>query len=234
MVTRLRSGAAWAALGAAAALGLCAMPCSAAASRSDVAATHAYVRANYAFLSISEAKVSTALKNAKTYIHEIGGECPEAGNGAPQDEAAQHMSLEAAGAIWSVTNDIAPSASRTLLHELSALHWSNPKLTHVARSYGHSMYELSRLATPPLCADVRAWSAGGFSAPPADTLSYDRHLESIEGHAIPVHLLAPFVQARDRTTFARMKQLERKLEETEVVQGFNEWDSLLETLGLSQ
>ena len=31
-----------------------------------------------------------------------------------------------------------------------------------------------------------------------------------------------------------LKQLERKLEEAEVGQGFNDWDALLETLGLSQ
>jgi hypothetical protein len=223
-----------AALGLAAALTLGAMSSSAAAASSNTAATHAYIRANYAFLSVGEADVSAAVANAKIYIHKIEGECPAAGNGAPQDGAAQHMSLEAAGAIWSVTNDIAPSASQALLRKLDGLHWSNPKLTRMARRYAHSMYELSRLPTPPLCADVRAWSASGFSTVPTDTLSYDRHVESIEGQAIPPRLLAPFVRANDRATLARMKRLERKLEEAEIGQGFDEWDALLETLGLNQ
>jgi hypothetical protein len=81
---------------------------------------------------------------------------------------------------------------------------------------------------------VRAWSASGFSTVPADALSYDAHVESIEGKAIPPHLLAAFVAPRDRATLAHMKQLERKLEEAEVGQGFNDWDALLETLGLNQ
>jgi hypothetical protein len=215
-------------------LALTVAPADALGAPQDIAATHAYIRANYAFVSASEASVSTALQNVDRYIHKIGGECPHAGAGSPQDEESQHMSLEAAGALWSVSYGTDPSPSRRFLAAVRGVRWSNPKLTRIAQRYARSMYELSKLPTPNICADVRAWSASGFQTIPASTIRFDQHVESIEGPAIPTRLLTRYVQAGDRAMLRRMESLEAKLQHTETIVGFNDWDSLLETLGLNQ
>jgi hypothetical protein len=209
-------------------------PADALGAARDIAATHAYIRANYAFVSASEAKMSTALQNITRYIHKIGLECPNVGAGSPQDEESQHMSLEAAGALWSISYGTDQSLSRRLLREVRGLKWSNSKLTRIAQRYARGMFELSTLPTPDICGDVRTWSSSGFKTIPARTISFDQHVESIEGPALPGRLLAPYVQAQDRTLLRGMQRLETKLEHTETMIGFNDWNSLLETLGLNQ
>jgi hypothetical protein len=214
------------------ALGLA--PAAALATPQDIASTHTYIVANYVFAQASEAKAGIAQAATVHLRRKLGRECALAGKGAPQNEEAQKLSYEVAGAIWSVTYGADAGPIDAFVRAVKPLRWSNPQLTRMAQVYAKTLRGLATLPLPPLCSDVRAWSASGFQTIPATTIRFDRHVESLEGHTIPPRLLAPYVQPADRSALANTTRLETKLEHAETVTGFNDWDSLLETLGLNQ
>jgi hypothetical protein len=224
------------ALIAATALGLLGLvaPVGAIATSADVAATHAYIQANYALARAAEAEAGGTQASVVLLNQRFGRECPDVGAGSPQNEESQKLSYEAAGALWSAGYGANAGPIRAFVRKVKPLRWSNPKLTRIARSYARSLLELATLALPDLCGDVRAWSASGFRTVPAATLHFDEHVEAITGHSIPPRLLAPYEQPGDRGALERTTRLEAKLEATEITLGFEDWTSLLETVGLNQ
>jgi hypothetical protein len=209
-------------------------PAAARATSQDLTSTHAYIAANFAFAQASYARAGAAQSDALLLIRRFGRKCRNAGAGAPQNEEAQKLSYEVAGALWSVIYGADAGPIGTFVRAVRPLRWSNPALTRRAQDYARSLHELTTLPLPDLCGDVHAWSASGFLTVPAATISFDRHVESIEGHTIAPRLLAPYERASDRSILERTTRLETKLEHIETITGFNDWDSLLETLGLNQ
>jgi hypothetical protein len=209
-------------------------PAPAIATSRDLAATHAYIRANYAFARASEARVAPAQANIDALNQKLGRECPKVGAGSLQNEASQPMSYEVVVALWSSSYGTDAGPIRTFVDTVRRLRWSNSRLTHIAQSYARSLHELAALPMPDLCGDVSTWKASGFKTVPASTILLDRRVEAIEGKTIPASLLAPYEQPGDRGILASTMSLETKLQQTETVVGFNDWDLLLETLGLNQ
>jgi hypothetical protein len=215
-------------------LALAVTPARALATPQDAAATHAYIVANFAFAQASRARAPVGQTATVRLTRELASECRGAGAGSPQNEESQKLSYEAAGALWSVTYGADAGPIRTFVRAVAPLRWSNPRLTRAAQSYTRSLHELATLPLPNLCADAHTWSASGFQAVPASTTRFDKYVESIEGHTIAPRLLAPYERPADRGIVARTTRLETELEHIETVTGFNDWDSLLETLGLNQ
>jgi hypothetical protein len=215
-------------------LALAVAPARALATPLDVAATHAYIRANYAFVSTSEAKTGPTQAKVEAFNRQLGHECPNVGAGSPEDEASQPVSHEVAVALWSVSYGIDAGAIRTFVHTVRRLRWSNQRLTRIAHDYATDLTELATLPLPNLCGDVRAWKASGFTTVPADASSLVQRVEAIELKTIPPSLLAPYEQPADRGILARTIHLETKLEQFEVGTGFSDWDLVLGTLGLNQ
>lgn len=209
-------------------------PSMASATSGNSAATHAYIRANYLLARASEASVAPTQTKILALGHKLGQECPKAGAGSPENEASQKVSYEVAGAIWSVSYGAIAGPIGKFARAVSPLRWSNPKLTRLAQGYAKSLRELAALAMPNICGNVRAWSASNFKVIPLSTVNFDRHVEAIVGHTIPPAQLAPYEQPADKSILARTTNLETELEHAETVTGFNDWDSLLETLGLNQ
>jgi hypothetical protein len=204
------------------------------AAPQDIASTHVYIQANYALARATEAKVAPAQADVEALNQKLAGECPKVGVGSPEDAESQPMSYEVAVALWSVTYGADAAAIHTFADTVKRLHWSNPRLTHIAQSYAADLQELATLALPNLCGDVRAWKANSFQTLPADTASLVKRVEAIEPHVVPMSLLRPYVQSSDRGLLARTSRLETKLLNTETVTGFSDWDQILETLGLNQ
>jgi|SRR5665213_2434753 len=200
----------------------------------DRASTHAYIQANSVLANAAAASEAPVQASILSFNQKLGQECPKAGAGSPQNEESQKASYEVAGALWSITYGANAASIRTFVAAVKPLRWSNPKITHLAQAYAKSLSELAALPLPNLCGDVRAWSASGFQTIPAITLSFDEHTEAIQGHTIPSRMLAPSARPADKRILATTTRLETKLEHTETVTGFNDWDSLLETLGLNQ
>jgi hypothetical protein len=217
-----------------AALALALGPAQSIAAPQDVAATHAYIRANYALASASVAKIGPAQAKVKRLNGMLAGECPHAGSGSPQDEASQPMSYEVAVALWSVSYGTDAGPIRTFVALTRRLHWSSRRLTRAAQEYASSLQALATLPLPDLCADVRAWKASGFQRIPDSTARLVRRVEAIELKAIPERLLAPYERGADVSVLASTTRLEARLSETEIGVGSDDWDLLLETLGLNQ
>jgi hypothetical protein len=208
-------------------------PATAIATPQDIAATHTYIRADYALARAGDAKVGAAQAKVEELNRKLGRECPNVGAGSPEDEASQPLSYEVAVALWSVSYGTGAGPIRTFVDAVGRLRWSDRRLTRIAQSYATSLHELATLPLPDLCGDVRAWKAGGFKTVPAATTAIDRRVEGIEAKSIPARLLAPYEQPTDRIILARATRLEAKLEEFEISTGFSDWDQVLATLGLN-
>src|ERR1700730_6033091 len=87
---------------AALALALGLAPSQATAAPQDVAATHAYIQANYALARASLALIGPVQAKIQRPTASLAKECPHAGLGPPEVEASQPMSYEVAAALWSV------------------------------------------------------------------------------------------------------------------------------------
>lgn len=210
------------------------IPAGAAAAQRDESSTHAYLVANFAFLRSVRANEHAVNANIAKLNLTLAAQCPRVGSGAPQNEEAQHMSYETAGALWTTLYHTDAKLVQKFMRAVRPLRWSNSAITRIAEGYVTSLRKLATLQSPNLCSDVRAWSANGFKTIPTSTAQFDHRLEAIEGKSIPLHLLAPYERRADKILAGRAARLETQLEHTESVVGFDDWDMLLETLALNQ
>jgi hypothetical protein len=208
-------------------------PAAAPASSGDLAATHAYIRANFALNRAGVGLIPRGEARIQAFDRKLASECPKAGAGSPVNELAQPMSYEVAVALWAIAYGTAAAPIRTFVAAVKPLHWSNSRLTHIAHNYATTLHELSTLPLPDLCTDVRAWTASGFRAVPPNVAQLDQRLEAIEGESIPSKLLAPFERGADAGVVARTRGLEVKLAENEFTVGQTDWIEVTETLGLA-
>ncbi len=209
-------------------------PATAGASSRDVAATHAYIQANYALAKIGVGLIKPAQAKIEAFNSKLDRECPRAGKGSPVNELAQPMSYEVAVALWAISYGAAAGPIRNFIAAVKPLHWSNPRITRIAQKYADSLHVLSTMAVPDLCTDVRAWTASGFQKVPPNVLALDNRLEAVEGESVPLKLLAPYERGADADTARRARGFEVKLAEAEFVIGQDDWIKVLETLGLQQ
>ena len=209
-------------------------PAGALASSGDAASTHAYIEANLELTRAAEASVAPVQAKIDAFDKQLGQECPKAGAGGPEDNESQKVSHEAVEALWSLSYGADVVPIREFAKTVGSLRWSNPSLTRIARHYAKTLEGLAALPLPNLCTNVREWKASDFRTIPAATLQLYERAEALEGHPIPPQLLAPYERPADRGIVAQTTRLETKLEHTETVVGFSDWDMLLETLGLNQ
>lgn len=209
-------------------------PARAVATPQDVASTHAYLVAGYAALHA----VVTKWSSVEADIHKLDlrfhAECPDVGAGSPQSAEEQKLSYEVAGALWATGYHTEAKVVQAFVKALKPLRWSNPAITGSARKLAKGLREMTALAVPDLCGDVRTWTAGGYKAVPLDTQQYDQHVEAIEVKEIPRGLLLPYVQPTDRGLRARVERLATQYEELEISRGQSDWNTLLEVLALNQ
>jgi hypothetical protein len=222
----------------AAAVGLLALglvPASAVAASQDVASTNAYLAAASTDLRAVIASMPTTINASVAALNRrYAAECPRVDAGSIQDEAADPMTFEVAGALWSTAYHADAKIVDAFDRVVKPLRWSNAAITRHVDGYAASLHELSVLPLPNLCDDMRAWSATGYSATPATTTQFDRHVEAIEGHPLPLALLAPYEGPTQRAVAARVAALEARFEELEGELSQKWFDETLETLALPQ
>lgn len=209
-------------------------PASATAAPKDVASTHAYVIAAYAALHTVVSKWSTVEAGIHKLDLRFQAECPHVGAGSPQSEEEQKLSAEVAGALWATGYRTEAKVVQKFVKAVSPLTWSNPAITRSARRFTKALHDMTVLPIPDLCGDVRAWSATGFKAVPADVEQYDQRVEAIEIKEIPRKLLLPYAQSADKGLIDKVERLNTRFEELEFERGQDDWNTLLETLALNQ
>jgi hypothetical protein len=209
-------------------------PAPAIATPEDVAATHAYIQANYALARASVARIAPAQARIERLNKELSSECPRIGEGSPEDEAAQPVSYDVAVALWSLAYGTDAEPIRNFVSAVGRLRFSNHAIAHAAEAYARSLHELATLPLPSLCAEVGSWKQSAFQVIPAATAVLVRRVEAVEPRPVAPRLLAPYERGGDATTVVNTMRLERRLEEEEFIVGQNDWFQVLETLGLNQ
>jgi hypothetical protein len=209
-------------------------PAQAIATPGDIAATHAYVQANYALARASVSRIGAGQAQIERLNSELSHQCPGAGSGSPENEASQPLSHEVVVALWSLSYGADAGPVGTFVKAVGGLRWSDPRITRGVHRYATSMHELATLPLPKLCEDIRSWKASGFQVVPTTTLDLDQHEEAIDSEVVSPRLFARFERGGDASTLARTTRLETRIEENEFLVGQKDWLQMLETLGLNE
>jgi hypothetical protein len=215
-------------------LALAFVPARALAAPQDIASTHAFLVAGHTALQATVSKWLAVEAGIRRMEHKFATECLHVGEGSPQNEEGQQMSYEVAGALWASGYHTDAGIVRRFWAAVKPLHWSNPAINRRAHQYANALLEMTKISVPDLCGDVRAWAATGFTAIPASTVRYVKHVEAIEVKLPSSKLIRPFVHGSDKALLAQDLKLYHRFEELEVGQGFKDWDNLLEILSLPQ
>lgn len=200
---------------------------------SDVAATRAYIQADYALVHTARMNMLTGEGALESLRQTLSAECPDAADASPENEAAEKLSNEVVGTmgVAFIRSDVQAVAS--FAGAVAPLHWSNPKLTRKAATYATKLKALAALTMPDVCGDVRAWAASGYRALPASTAQFDRlySAEDVGIGEVPAHLLAPYEDRGERVTLQHTTQFENELVDAEA-RAVEPWSKILDALDL--
>jgi len=222
-------------IAALAVLALGAAPTSAlAASQRDEESTHTALVAAYSTLHQIVSTWPTLEASLHKLDQRFATECPDVGAGSPQNESEQSLSYEVAGALWATAYDTDAKYADAFIKVVRPLRWSNHSIVRRGLKFIAGLHEMIALKVPDICADVRTWTAGGFTTVPSDTQQFDAHVESINVEVPSPRILAPYARPSDRPLLARVEHLVTRFEELEFTVGQRYWDTLLETLALNE
>lgn len=203
------------------------------ATKADIAATRAYVAADYALVHSARVNLKTGEAALESLRQTIGAECPKAAAASPENEAAEHLSNEVVGAmgVAFIRSDI--PAVTAFVAAVAPLHWSDAKLTRKVVTYADKFKVLAALQEPDVCGDVRAWAASGYKTLQPATTQFDREYSAndVGIGEVPARLLAPYENARERGQLALTKQSENELVEAEA-RAVEPWSKILDALDL--
>jgi hypothetical protein len=218
----------------AATLMLAAAPAPALAGTGDVAATRAYIQADYTLVHTARANLKTSEAALQQLRRQITAKCPAAAAGSPQDHDSEQLSNELVGAMTlaAVRPDVL--AVTHFARAVARLRWSNARLTGKVRSYASRLRTLATLTSPNVCADVKAWVASGYQTLPASSVSFDDRYYQVEVAVgdVPAALLAPSEQPDERALLAHAQRLEGQLTEAEASAVYT-WGHIMASLGLN-
>jgi hypothetical protein len=204
-----------------------------ATSKADIAATRAYIAADYALVHTARVNLKTGETALESLRQTISAECPKAATASPENTAAEHLSNEVVGAmgVAFVRSDI--PAVEAFAASVTPLHWSDAKLTRKAVLYAGKLKALAALQEPDVCGDVRAWAASGYETLQPATTQFDREYSAndVGIGEVPARLLAPYENARERAQLALTKQSENELVEAEA-RAVEPWSKILDALDL--
>jgi hypothetical protein len=146
----------------------------ASAAPSDVAATRAYVQADYRLMRSAVGKIPEAESAIQGVLRGVRANCPAAAAGSPQNPMSTQLSNEVIGAM--VISVVIPGLplAKPFVRATQGLRWSSAALTNQIQGYVSHVRTLTKLPPPDLCGDVRAWAAIGFQRLPPKTEAFDR------------------------------------------------------------
>jgi hypothetical protein len=191
-------------------------PAAAQATAGNAAATHAYLQANYALVRVARAHLAASEAEPLRVLAQVRQECPQAGAGSPQNTESTQVSDEIIGAIVIAAAQPDVQAIETFIHAVSGLHWSSGAATSAVRAYAGDLKTVLGLGTPNLCADVKAWAAGGYRTLPASIAGFSsKFMPAWVALGYLPKQLAAFESAADRALARRCEPLEELLTEGE-------------------
>lgn len=196
------------------ALAFVATPATAFAEQQDAISTRTYLRADYALQLAVKESIPAEREAANDFISEVESQCPNAMAGAPHTKQTSTVDSEILGAMIVALSKPEDRASIKFAHAVENLRWSSRKLTHTVTSYTAELRAQTRLATPNLCSDIKAWVASGYTTLTASTLRFSQQFDDIITKSgpgdVPLRLFAPYEHPGDRAIITRIKLLERQ------------------------
>jgi hypothetical protein len=218
---------------AVAALAMAPTPALAGSRARNVAATRAYIQADYALVHAARTNMKTGEAALEELRSKLGAECPMAATASPENEAAEKLSNEVIGAMSTVFIRADVQAVGDFASSVGPLHWSNQKLTRKVSSYAAKLKALTVLAMPNVCGDVSAWAASGYRALPASTPQFDQQFssEDVGIGEVPARLLAPYEDRSERVVLQHTHQFEQELVDAEA-RAVEPWAKILDELDL--
>lgn len=216
------------------ALALAATPAPALAGTANVAATRAYIQADYTLVRTARVNLATSEAALQRLRRRIAADCPKAAAGSPQDSDSEQLSNELVGAMTVAAIGPDVRAVAAFANTVSRLRWSNATLTRTVHSYAAKLHTLSVLPAPDVCADVKAWAASRYRTLPASAVSFDSHYYKVEVAVgeVPARLLASSERLDERATLAHAEQIEGQLSEAEANAVYT-WGHIMESLALN-
>jgi hypothetical protein len=201
--------------------------------KSDIAATKAYIQADYALVHTARINMKTGEAALEELRSMLGAECPMAAAASPENEAAEKLSNEVIGAMSTVFIRADVQAVASFASTAGHLHWSNRKLTHKVSSYAAKLQALTVLQMPNVCGDVKAWAASGYQTLPASTTQFDERFsaEDVGIGEVPARLLAPYEDHGERVILGHTTQFENELVDAEA-RAVEPWSKILDALAL--
>lgn len=201
--------------------------------KSDIAATKAYIQADYALVHTARINMKTGEAALEELRSKLGAECPMAAAASPENEAAEKLSNEVIGAMSTVFIRADVQAVASFASTAGHLHWSNRKLTHKVSSYAAKLQALTVLQMPNVCGDVKAWAASGYQTLPMSTRQFDQRFsaEDVGIGEVPADLLAPYEDHGERRVLQLTTQFENELVDAEA-RAVEPWSKILDALAL--
>ncbi|HYM54423.1 MAG TPA: hypothetical protein VES97_03615 [Solirubrobacteraceae bacterium] len=216
------------------AAGLAGTPAPALAGPADVAATHAYIQANYTLVQGGKARIPRAEAATRKVLVQVRSECPLAAKGSPQDHDSEQLSDEVVGAIVVAAMHTGTAGVHTFVSTVQRMHWSNAALTRRIRGYAAHLKTISTLPAPNVCADVRAWVASGYQTLPASTVKFDAAYEPawVAIGELPA-LLKPYERPEEQAVIRRSNALQEAIGDFEA-RAVETYASILDAMELKQ
>ncbi len=215
-------------------LALAVLPASAQAGGSDVAATRAYLEADYGLVQVVTSRIGPVEVALHGVLAQVRVECPAAAAGSPEDTDSEQLSNEVVGTL-------VQAAVRLLVHPASlrfvlvagALSWSNRGLTRTIHAYVAKLEALATTGVPSLCSDVRVWAASGFHTLPGSTVAFDARFMPnwVSVGELPA-ALARYETPSERPLIRRTEHLEAEVAELEARE-VETYGQIMNALGLS-
>ncbi len=199
---------------------------------SQAAATHTAIAADYALSRVRVGMISSTQGKVEKYNSQLAGECPNAGAGTPENEAAEPMAGEVADALWSIDYGATAGPIQRFASAIKPLRWSSAPFNHAIHMLASSLSGLSKLSLPNLCADVRSWTASGFKTVPPHVEELDQRVETLQLPEVPWKQVARYVHGKEAGMVSYIEHAELKLAEAEFMLGQRDWYQVIATVGL--
>jgi hypothetical protein len=207
-------------------------PAPAQGAQSDVTATRAYIKANYALVQSAGSVLGRARTAYREVLHRARVQCPGAAANSPQSPQSTQLSYEIIGAMVTAAVQTNVPAATAFVRVAEHLHWSNRRLTSAVHAYAANVKTMATLAPPDLCGDIKAWVASGYRTLPPRTVAFDQRFEPawVAIGNLPSGLTA-YERSDERGLLNRSNQLENRLSdfESEAVETYGE---LMNALGI--
>jgi hypothetical protein len=204
----------------------------------DVAATHAYLEAIYAYEQVVATNAGASKAAFESAANAIAAECPAvlanmpaqkrgllpegpspqapraAGEANRRERQLQELENELQVAPRLASEQIDRQAAPAFASAVASLSWSNPKITVLVRQAAEELTRSAGTVPPAVCADMRAWVASGYRTLGTGTKQFESTLRFFDPGALipllPRVLMKPYEEPAEKGLIGEINEAAEK------------------------